>query len=124
MYHELIKKQIEENIPRVYFEFNGSNPVTFPFAVYTVRVSRGLDDGNYRGDLEIEIVDNKGNNKAPMETMAFDLLNNLDGKLFSNDRYFINAYSKPGGVLTIPSIDDQINRKLLQFTLNIDRRYV
>lgn len=125
MFHKLIVDEIRKIIPETYQEYDFRSPVVYPMAVYTIRYSADPDEGKYRGTLEIELVDNNGDNHEPIEEKTFELIRALHGKLLQNDRWFVSlAMSPPGTASTIPALDDQINRKLLQFTLNIDRRFI
>lgn len=121
MYLKLIHDKIKPIIPGLHHEFNDSKSVTYPYAVYRVKLSSHQDDGQMNGSLEVEIYDNFGPNKLPMEELVLQVQEAFEkGKMMDADHIVTTQFQS---AWSLPSPGSMINRRLVTIKLKIDRRY-
>lgn len=121
MINTTVINQIKALIPagEAYQEFNPSDPVIFPYAVYKLDIEDGPDEGSLIGDLDVEVFDDRGRDLIQMESICqafrdhFRMLNFWDDGYFFSF-HFINAR-------TIPTLTDAINRRMIKIKIRIDK---
>jgi len=121
MYLDLIYNEVKSLIPELHHEFNDSDTIVYPYAVYRVKPSNHPDDGQMNGTLEIEMYDNYGPNKLPMEELFLSVQEHFEKcKMMDSEHIVTTQFSS---ALTLPSPGETINRKLITLRIKIDRRY-
>lgn len=120
MYLELIAAEIAKVVPETHHEYNNADPVVFPYAVYGVYLDQAPDDGEMTGTVDIELYDNSGNNKLPIEQLNLQLIQLFEKGFMQDDEDAVTSQFL--GSRSIPTPGNTINRKLIQILIKIHNR--
>lgn len=116
IYNELIKFCSES--------YQTLNPKTgdelkYPYLTYDHHDVPG-EPGQFSSYIDIEVFDNKGSNKLPLEQLTQNISDHFERGYFTNEKYAIQSEfmnNKP-----IPTQSTVVSRRLIQIKLKIDRR--
>ena len=114
IYNELIKL-----CPESYLSMNTNTDIVYPYLTYDHHDIPG-EPGRFGSYLDIEVFDNKGSNKLPLETLAQNISNHFERGYFTNDKYTIQSEFISNK--SIPTQSTVVSRRLIQIKLKIDRR--
>lgn len=116
IYNELIKLCAES-----YQTLNpkSDDELKYPYLTYDHHDIPG-EPGQFGSYLDIEVFDNKGSNKLPLETLAQNISDNFERGYFTNEDYTIQSEFISNK--SIPTQSTVVSRRLIQIKLKIDRR--